>query len=138
MSLLKSVLVVCGLALGTLVLPTSEAHAAKNKYAVVAFKNNQSFTIYYSFRWGKDNEWKQFSVKPGEYHWHAWEYEVINENRSPTPQIRFDADLSDDTDWVVYNLKAYAAPVQDVDYAKVYKFVTKMRGQVLDLVSVDD
>ena len=137
MNLLKSVAVVCGLALGSLVLNTGEAQAAKNKYAMVAFKNNEDFTIKYYFRWGKDSEWKLYSVKPGDYHWHSWEYEFINENRSPTPQIKFDSDLSEDTDWVTYTLKAYAAPAQDVDYAKIYKFVTKSRG-VLDLVSIGD
>lgn len=138
MSPLKSVAVVCGLALGTLVLGSGEAQAAKNRYAMVAFRNNQDFTINYYFRWGKDAEWKLVSVKPGEYHWHSWEYEFLNENKSPTPQIKFDQDLSDATDWVIYNLKAYASPDQDVDNAKVYKFVVKMRGKVLDIVSVDD
>ncbi len=138
MSQLKTVAIVAAVALGSLFVAPTQAHAAKNNYAMTAIKNPTGMKISYYFRWGKDAEWKSYSVDAGSSRWHSWEYDFVNENRSPTPQIKFDEDLSDDVEWRVYDLKAFASPSQDIDYAKKYKFGKKAGGRMHDLYAIED
>jgi hypothetical protein len=135
---LKHVAVVCGIALGAFGLNPAEAQAAKNKYAMVGISNPTSIAINYYFRWGKNSEWKAFTVQPGRAKWHSWEYDYVNQNSSPVPQVKFDEDLSDEVSYIIYDLKAYASPDQDYDNSKKYKFVIKGRGTVLGIHSLDD
>lgn len=108
---------------GLVVLPilAAQAEAANTNYGVVAFKNDTNIVIHYEFRWGK-GAWESFSVAPGASHWHSWTYDYPGENSSPVPQIRFDYDLSSDTAFHNYRLKAYASPVTGSRYAKIYTF----------------
>ncbi len=137
MNLLKSIVIVAAVALGSLLVPT-QAQAATNKYGMVSIKNPTGMRINYYFRWGKDADWKSFSVDAGSTRWHSWEYDFANENRSPTPQIKFDEDLVGDATWRAYSLEAYRAPTQEIEYAKKYKFGKKGGGRMLDLYTIED
>jgi hypothetical protein len=120
----KQLAVVCGLALTLLAGVATQAQASDTRYAVVSFSNPTGHTIHYSFQWGEYGEWKQFTLYPGESRWHAWEYEYANQNHSPVPRIKFDADLTSDHDFEIYRVEAYAAPQRGTTYAKRYAFAT--------------
>jgi len=135
MNILKTLALVLGIAAGSLVVCPMDAQAADKHYAMVAIKNTTETKVNYYFRWG-EAEWKAYSVEAGSWRWHSWRYNFPNENVSPTPHIKFDEDLSGDIAWRFYDLKAYASPDQEIANAMKYKFVTKVRGKVLDLFTL--
>jgi len=138
MNALKTAAIVLGIAVSSLFVSPAEALAAKNTHAMVAVKNPTNIKINYYFRWGKDAEWKSYSIEAGNWRWHSWEYDYPNENKSPIPQIKFDEDLSDELEWRIYDLKAFASPDQEIEHAKKYKFIRKAKGQLLDLATMED
>jgi hypothetical protein len=88
--------------------------------------------LNYSFAWG-DGEFVQSSLDPGYFRIHYWTYDTPNQNRSPTPKIRFDYDLTDAINTKDYSLTAYAAPTLEHDDGYVYRFKKSHDGQLLDL-----
>src|ERR1700675_406025 len=121
-----------GLVLGALVLSASKASAADNYFAMAAMRNDTNLPITYGFRWGND-QWQWYTLQPGQLRWHAWPYNYPNQNQSPMPQVRFDHDLSLANHFTDYNLVAFAAPIQDPGFAKVYAF-RMVTPYLLDLV----
>jgi hypothetical protein len=97
-----------------------ETAKAVDRFAVTCIRNGTDEPINYLHRWG-DGEWKNVRLMPGAQHWHAresrWPHEL------PQLQMRFDADLSSATSWIVYDLESYASPQKDdCESGKNYEF----------------
>jgi hypothetical protein len=105
--------------------PATTPTSTDTQYASVVLENDSDITINYSFQWG-DGESADFSLDPGYYRVHYWTYDTPNQNRSPTPQIRFDYDLSNEIVAKSYSLTAYAAPT--TEHADGYKYHFRKTG----------
>ena len=114
----------------------SAAFAQGNQYGVVAISNPTNVTIHYDFKWG-DGSWQSCTILPGHVQWHSWHYAYTDQDSSPVPYVRFDADLSPGVYMQSYRLQAYAVPYDGVNGAKLYAFETFHYGAFLDLVSAD-
>jgi hypothetical protein len=110
------------LGMGAFTTAPAEASAPSNWHGVVSIANTTNTTLKYLFRWGDGAEWQVYTLEPGEHRWHAWKYDYANENRSPTPQVAFDADMTDGIRIIDHNLTAYAAPLARYEYSKKYVF----------------
>jgi hypothetical protein len=121
---------------GALAATPAQASAMSNNDAVFSVTNCTNGTLYYSIRWGEDGQWQQMALAPGASMEHFWRYDYPDEDRSPTPYIRFDADLTAGTNWVQYGLEAYAAPSPSYEYSKKYVF-QYYGDQAVDLVGVN-
>jgi hypothetical protein len=111
------------MALGLAGSATNAAQALDNHYAVVNIRNPTNVTLYYQFRWGENSDWQSFSVGPRSVMTHSYPYDFPNQNRSPTPQIRFHYNPNEAIPrFQVYNLQAYAAPRAHVAFGKPYTF----------------
>jgi hypothetical protein len=132
MNAVKSLLVATGLTL-SLLAGGAKAEAA-NHYAAVDIRNPSNVTVYYSFRWGESSEWQSSWVGPNQVRTHFYAYDYPDQNASPTPQIRFHYNPGQTIpDYKVYDLQAYAVPVQVAGIGKVYRFRYSWDGRFLDL-----
>jgi hypothetical protein len=121
------------LALGSSAL----AQQGGNRFAMVGMNNATDLHITYAIKWGENGLWETYTLAPGEARWHAWEYDFVNQNRSPIPYVEFDYDLSDGALYRTYHLEAYASPVRDINYAKIYEFAPYDYGRLLDLYATN-
>jgi hypothetical protein len=100
------------------------AQAEDNYFAVVTVNNTTSnVTIHYSFRWGDDDTWQSYTLKPGETRWHSYAYDFPNQNRSPAPMVKFWNGINRKRVLQQYSLEAYAAPDKGAAYGMPYDFV---------------
>jgi hypothetical protein len=125
------VLVSAGLALS--LVSAGRAEAA-NYYAAVDIRNPTDVTLYYSFRWGPDAAWQNYSVGPRQVQTHFWGYAYADQNGSPTPQVRFHYNPGATyADYKTYDLQAYAVPYRTVGVGVKYVFRYSRGGRYLDL-----
>src|SRR6266436_3894629 len=100
------------LAAGALLLLAPCTSYAQNRYAAIEIHNStRNVTIQYNVRWGPNGAWgDQVTLRPGQYWCHWWSYPVVDQNRSPVPQIRFVSGINRTRTNVLYDLVAYASP----------------------------
>lgn len=111
------------LILGLLAATPGTASAQDNRYATVGIENNTGGTIKYYFRWGQDAEWQLYEIDKRTQRVHYYEYPVLNQNSSPTPQIRFDIGVAvDPRIYKTYDLQAYASPDTNFRRSNQYFF----------------
>ncbi len=113
------------------------AFARDNYFGLVVVGNPTEETLNYGFAWG-DAEIEVFTLQPGEFYIHSWEYDYANENASPVPTIVFDCDMSEGQSLVSYELEPYASPSQDEDFGHVYGFEVNYNNESLDLFDADE
>lgn len=111
-----------------LLLPLAQmpsAHAGAARYALACVGTETGYTVNFSYRWGSEG-WRQMSVAPGKWIKLYWTYEYAGQNRSPTLTIRYDDDLTNRSNFVRTDLKAYAAEYLNCeDQGKTYNFYTR-------------
>jgi hypothetical protein len=121
-----------------LLLITTQAVVAADRYGVVSLVNETQTPINYQFRVG-DGSWQSRKIMPGEKYWFAHEYERANERRSPAFRVRFDSDLRNGQRFnIEYKLDRRPAIGQGYDYGKKYAF--RYDGgdrRYIDLKSID-
>ena len=122
------------LALGAAALAPAQASATG--YALTTIENATNQTLHYSVRWG-EGEWVQYSLGPGQYFVHSWNY-AGGPQTSPPLRVRFDFTLNDN-DYVPkeYTLVRYAAPWVGRDLSKRYVFRKTAGGAWVDLFGVN-
>ena len=102
-------------------------------YAQFSITNDTNDTINYSVCWG-DEGWKSWSVKPGETMYHWYKYRYANQNRSPRPYVKFDADLTSGNYFEKRWATALATAHKKCDSCKEYVF--QSQGNVLDILQL--
>lgn len=126
---------VCVVAALAIALPPA-AQAGNNYYDSFRVTNPTDTKINYEVKWGADGEWKPYSVEPGYYYQHTWEYEFANQGSSPTPYIRYDNIGGNDRfDEQIYKLEPRAVPSKESD-GKRYYFEYASDGRLIKLLSV--
>jgi hypothetical protein len=128
-TILQSVLAALALTAGS----ASMASATDNWYGVVTINNPTNEALTYHFRWG-DGQWTAYTLLPGEYRWHSWQYAYANQNSSPTPYVMFDVDMTAGAYWQEYYLVAYASPYNAAAWGKQYQFQIDWYNYLVDLV----
>jgi hypothetical protein len=113
------------------VAATEDASAADTRHGVITIVNPTHLTINYSFKWG-DGQTQSYSLAPGQSRWHSWPFDYPGQNRTPTPTITFDSDMSFGTWWSTFRLQANAAAVQGFNEGNEYYF--EIRGGSLTIV----
>lgn len=122
-----------GEVLTTEVEPISN-EAGPNQFAVVCIVNESGINVNFSYRWG-DGSWNSRSTEAGHSRWFSWKY-APGGSSSPRFQITFDYDLRSGRDSrKTYTLDRYAAPFEDCNYGKKYKFMRT--GDFIDLYSMN-
>jgi hypothetical protein len=114
-----------------------EARANGYGYALTTIENPTELTLHYSVQWG-DGRWVTYTLYPGEYRTHYYEYGWNDDRHSPQLRIRFDSTLCDDG-YVpkVYRLDRYANYSVSHNAGKRYLFRVSPGGCFLDLVGVN-
>ncbi|MGC9505032.1 hypothetical protein [Baaleninema sp.] len=92
---------------GGLSLPTQANSRAR--FALTCVGTETGDTINFQARWGSNDTWESYSVRPGRWAMFTHDYDYPGENRSPQFQIRYDDDLSSDVHIVITDLDSYAA-----------------------------
>lgn len=106
----------------------------KNAYSISCIWNGTDIELNYKVRWG-DGNWKSMKVAPGKWRSHYWNYAYINENRSPTLNINFDANLTSADSYKSYRLKKFAVEhtnCNNINERETFKRVSGNRNR-LDL-----
>src|SRR5579864_533408 len=99
-----------------------EAAQAQNRYAIIHIENaTKDITIHYRVRWGTGDWGDEVTMKPGDYWDHWYTYERLNQNSSPTPQVKFASGIGRTRTQMLYDLQAYASP-EKTSGGKVYRF----------------
>ncbi len=94
-----------------------------HRYATTCIENDAYGPIHYSRKWG-DGEWKDFSIQPGDSHFHSWSYANLNNPTSPKLYIRFDCNRNKSGyQERMYELERFQTFEQDCNGAKKYKFI---------------
>lgn len=102
-----------------------ETRAQKPLYALACVGTETGYTVNFAYRWGTQS-WQQRSVAPGRWIKLYWNYDYPGENRSPTLTIRYDDDLTNRSNMVRTDLKAYAAAYLDCEkQGKTYNFYAR-------------
>lgn len=128
---------VCTVAALAFALPQA-AEAGNNYFGAFRVSNPTDTKINYEVKWGADGEWKPYSVEPGYYYQHTWEYEFANQNSSPTPYIRYDyVGGNGQFDEQVYKLEPYAVTTKNSEYAKRYYFEYSSDGRIIKVLSAN-
>lgn len=112
------------------------APAAAQRFALTCIGTQTGDEVHFQYRWGSDEPWTQASVKPDEWRTLTFKYEYAGENSSPQLQVRYDDDLSSESNLVVSDLESYAAKNRYCEAeGKTYNFY--QRGQELYLNAED-
>lgn len=88
---------------------TASAFAADTRFALTCIGTAVGQSINFHYRWGSSDPWKLATADSGQWVVLTYTYDYLNENRSPTLQIRYDDDFSSDTHFAITDLKSYAA-----------------------------
>ena len=115
-SLLTSVVLIAAVALISLAKP---AFAQSTPYAVVCLVNNTAATINYQYKWGSQ-EWQLDTLEQDTNATHSWRY--TSSKTSPKFTVRFDTDLTSDSEIETYALDRYQASAKSCYEGKVYDF----------------
>ena len=85
------------------------AEKKATRFALTCLGTETGGEVNFQYRWGPDDSWSNSSVAPGKWQMLTYKYDFRGENRSPVLQVRYDDDLSSDTNWVITDLESYAA-----------------------------
>ncbi|MEN9205383.1 MAG: hypothetical protein Q6K70_06220 [Thermostichales cyanobacterium DRC_bins_46] len=109
------------------------------RFAMTCIGTEAGSAINFAYRWGESGSWENTSVEPGKWLILTWRYDYPNQNRSPVLTVRYDADFTSATSFVVEQLESYAAPIDSncEQYGKTYNFYTSRTGDTLFLVAED-
>jgi hypothetical protein len=109
------------------------------RFAMTCIGTEVGSAINFSYRWGTTGSWENVSVEPDKWSILTWRYSRPNENQSPVLSIRYDADFTSGTRYVVESLESYASPIDKncEAYGKTYNFYTDNSGNQLLLVPED-
>lgn len=103
---------------------SSASRAQDNLYATLEIHNGTpDISITYSIRWGTA-AWKEYTVKPGEFFYHWYPYDVPNQNKSPNAEISFNPGITRNRAAKTYTLDRFASPFQKKG-GKPYHFATR-------------
>jgi hypothetical protein len=110
--------------------------ATAQRFALTCVGTETDDEVNFQYRWGKSDSWTQVSVEPGKWQMLTYKYDYAGENSSPQLQIRYDDDLSDDSNFVISDLDSYAAKNRYCEgEGKTYNF--HQRGLELYIVEED-
>ncbi|GAB4216399.1 MAG: hypothetical protein OHK0012_18590 [Synechococcales cyanobacterium] len=109
------------------------------RFAMTCVGTEVGETLNFSYRWGTTGSWTDSSVDPEEWLILTWRYDTPNQNESPVLSIRYDADFTSGTSFVIEELESYASPIDKncADYGKTYNFYTDKTGNQLMLIPED-
>lgn len=114
-------------------LMPAQAEARGNRFALACISSATGDSIYFAYRWGTKGRWTEVTADPGQWRMLMWNYDHLDENRSPQLQVRYDDDMTDGENFVVTDVAAFAAASEDCEgQGKTYHF--EDRGGELFLV----
>lgn len=103
-----------------------------DRWGAYCIINRTGRVLNYRYRWGQ-GDWQTTPIDPDQSWIHSWTYE--GSFSSPDAQIQFDADLTNGTEWVTYDLSRYRISEKTCQQAYRYEFVTSGNNRV-DLKSI--
>jgi hypothetical protein len=88
--------------------------ATDNRLSMSCIQNLTNFELHYQTRWRDTGEWERFTLTPGQWRSHYWNYAYANQNSSPKLYVKFDHDLrADGSQYKEYWLKKFSRPTSD-------------------------
>ncbi len=114
----------------------SQSNSTSSSWGVVCLVNNTEDKVVYAYRWG-DEDWKKYSLEAGSSHWYSWNHSS-GSDAFPKFSVRFDNNLSSDSNFKEYELEKNNASEQSCEKAKNYRFKYTDRSQsFIDLYGDD-
>jgi hypothetical protein len=106
-----------------------------NRLSITCLSNTTSFPIKYFARWKETGDWELYTIEPGRWRSHYWNYSYANQNSSPKLYVKFDFDLNEGgSQFKEYWLTRFARPDSDCNRMREREeFKTTDNGTKIDL-----